>query len=30
MCTWAGKKGDTLSLILADGVWYETGRSKNH
>jgi hypothetical protein len=24
---WSGKKGDTLSLVLAGGVWYETGRS---
>jgi hypothetical protein len=28
--TWAGEKGDTLSLVLAGGIWYETGRSKNH
>jgi hypothetical protein len=28
--SWAGEKGDTLSLVLANGVWYETGRSKNH
>ncbi len=28
--TWSGEKGDTLSLVRAGGVWYETGRSKNH
>lgn len=27
---WGGEKGDTLSLVLAGGIWYETGRSKNH
>jgi hypothetical protein len=27
---WSGEKGDTLSLVLADGIWYEAGRSKNH
>ena len=27
---WSGEEGDTLSLVLADGIWRETGRSKNH
>ena len=27
---WSGEKGDTVSLVYVDGVWYETGRSKNH
>ena len=27
---WSGEKGDTLSLLYVDGIWYETGRSKNH
>jgi hypothetical protein len=27
---WSGEKGDTLSLVFANGVWYEIGRSKNH
>ena len=27
---WSGEEGDTLSLVFANGVWYETARSKNH
>jgi hypothetical protein len=28
--SWGGEKGDTLTLVFANGVWYETGRSDNH
>jgi hypothetical protein len=26
---WSGKTDDTLTLVYADGIWYETGRSVN-
>jgi hypothetical protein len=27
--SWSGVSNDTLTLVFADGVWYETGRSVN-
>jgi hypothetical protein len=27
--SWSGSSNDTLTLVFADGVWYETGRSVN-
>ena len=26
---WSGDNGDSLTLVLADGIWYETARSNN-